>query len=60
MKKMAKRIGLGKGKGKGYRNIVGKDPHVHSQSAKGIKQPQKIPDTKFLVKPPKGSKHLFG
>jgi len=37
------RKGLGKNKGKGYRNIIGKDPHVHSQSAKGIKQPLKNP-----------------
>lgn len=35
-----KRKGLGKGKGKGYKNIIGKDKKVHSDSAKGRKQPQ--------------------
>lgn len=35
---MVKRKGLGKGLGKGYKNIVMKDPMVHSLSAKGIKQ----------------------
>jgi hypothetical protein len=36
------RKGMMKGSGKrGYHNIIGKDPMVHSQSAKGIKQPQK-------------------
>ena len=39
---MAKRKGMGQGKGKGYKNIIGKDPMVHSQSAKGVKQPQNI------------------
>jgi len=33
---------MGKGRGKGYKNIMGRDPIVHSQSRKGIKQPQKI------------------
>jgi len=37
-----RRKGLMKGKGKGYKNVIGKDPYVHSQSARGIKQPQKI------------------
>lgn len=32
---------VGSGK-KGYHNIIGKDPAVHSQSAKGIKQPQRV------------------
>lgn len=36
------RRGLGTGKGKGYRNLVGVDPMIHSQSARGMKQPQKI------------------
>jgi len=36
------RKGMGKGTGKGYMNIMGNDPKVHSQSAKGIKQPQKV------------------
>jgi len=39
---MAKRIGLGKGKGKGYKNLAGRDPKIHSDSSKGRKQPQKI------------------
>jgi hypothetical protein len=43
------RKGLGKGKGKGYKNIVGKDPRVHSQSARGIKQPQKLKKGMFVV-----------
>lgn len=30
------------GRGSGYKNVVGRDPAVHSQSAKGIKQPQKV------------------
>ena len=32
---------VGKGK-KGYHNVIGKDPYVHSQSARGIKQPQRF------------------
>jgi len=39
---MARRKGLGKGKGKGYKNVLGNDSHIHRQSAKGIKQPQRI------------------
>jgi len=39
---MAQRKGLGKGQGKGYKNIQQWDSPIHSQSAKGIKQPQKI------------------
>lgn len=31
------RKGLGKGQGMGYKNIVPKDPHIHSLSARGIK-----------------------
>lgn len=38
---MADRKGLGRGTGKGYKNIVGKDPRVHSDSARGMKQPQR-------------------
>ena len=38
---MARR-GKGRGQGKGYKNIMGKDPSVHSQSAKGMKQPQRV------------------
>lgn len=33
---------MGKGTGKGYKNMIGIDKRVHSMSAKGIKQPQKI------------------
>jgi hypothetical protein len=36
------RKGMGKGKGRGYKNLMGKDPRVHSDSAKGRKQPQKL------------------
>lgn len=36
-----RRKGLGKGRGKGYKNIVSTDARVHSDSRKGIKQPQK-------------------
>jgi len=40
---MARRKGMMVGKGKkGYHNVVPKDKVVHSQSAKGIKQPQKV------------------
>lgn len=39
---MVNRKGLGKGRGKGYKNLTGKDPKVHSQSAKGMKQPQRM------------------
>ena len=37
------RKGMGKGQGKGYKNMIGKDKVVHSQSAKGFKQPQLFP-----------------
>jgi len=36
------RRGLGLGRGKGYRNIRGNDPRIHGDSAKGIKQPQRV------------------
>jgi len=36
------RKGMGRGTGKGYKNIIGKDPRVHKDSSKGIKQPQNI------------------
>lgn len=39
---MATRKGMMKGKGRGYKNVIGKDPYVHSQSARGIKQPQRL------------------
>ena len=38
--KKSPRQGLGAGKGKGYKNIVGKDSAIHSQSSRGMKQPQ--------------------
>lgn len=38
---MAKRKGMGAGQGKGFKNMIpGQDPKTHSNSAKGIKQPQ--------------------
>lgn len=33
---------MGKGIGKGYKNMIGIDKRVHSMSAKGIKQPQRL------------------
>ena len=40
---MAKRKGLGKGRGKGYKNIIPNyDKKVHKDSGKGIKQPQRV------------------
>ncbi len=36
------RKGMGKGTGKGYKNLMGSDKKIHSQSARGIKQPQRI------------------
>jgi len=40
---MARRKGMMVGKGKkGYHNVTGKDPMVHGQSARGIKQPQRV------------------
>lgn len=33
---------MGKGQGKGYKNMMGADSKVHSLSAKGLKQPQRI------------------
>jgi len=43
------RKGLGKGKGKGYKNIVGKDPKIHSDSSKGRKRPQRIINIQRVV-----------
>jgi hypothetical protein len=48
---MVRRKGMGKGTGKGYKNMMCKDPMVHSQSAKGMKQPQKIEVFKLRKKP---------
>jgi hypothetical protein len=36
------RIGLGKGKGSGYYNLLSRDKVIHAQSAKGIRQPQYV------------------
>lgn len=36
------RKGLGRGKGRGYKNIAPKDPKVHSDSARGRRQPQRL------------------
>lgn len=44
-----KRIGLGKGRGSGYRNIIPRDPRVHSDAARGVKQPQWV--TKVMLSP---------
>ena len=40
---MTIRRGLGKGKGSGYYNLIGIDPRVHSDSARGRRQPQRMP-----------------
>ena len=39
---MSIRKGYGKGKGKGYTNLMGNDSKIHSQSARGVKQPQRL------------------
>lgn len=39
---MSRRKGLGTGKGQGYSNMVSSDSKVHSDSAMGKKQPQKV------------------
>ena len=44
----AVRRGMGKGQGKGYKNLAGKDPMVHSQSARGMKQPQRVNEAMML------------
>jgi hypothetical protein len=46
---MVKRQGLGKGKGKGYYNILLHDPLIHRMSSKGIKT--KLPLVKTTVQP---------
>jgi len=38
------RKGMGKGTGKGYKNMIGVDSKIHSLSAKGIKQPNQVND----------------
>lgn len=45
------RKGMGKGKGKGYKNMIPKDPKVHSDSSRGRKQPQNLsPRVKSMLK----------
>lgn len=39
------RKGMMIGKGSGYKNVIAKDPRVHSDSARGMKQAQKVPYT---------------
>jgi hypothetical protein len=56
---MRKGLTVGSGR-KGYYNIQGRDPLVHKMSAKGIKQPQRMPN--FGGKMPKNisiSKHTW-
>jgi apolipoprotein D and lipocalin family protein len=45
------RKGMGYGTGKGYKNLAGSDPKIHSQSSKGIKQPQKYNILGFKQRP---------
>ncbi len=42
-----RRKGIGQGTGKGYKNILGNDSNIHSQSAQGIKQPTNMNETKL-------------
>lgn len=57
---MTERKGLGKGKGKGYKNIIPTDPGVHSKSAKGIKTNVLSPRLRNRVsKDPKLTKMSF-
>jgi len=51
---MVARKGMMVGKGSGYKNVIGKDPMVHSQSAKGMKQPQNLKSMSFLQLKNKG------
>lgn len=46
---MVKRKGLGRGLGRGYKNIVPRDPFIHGLSAKGVKT-YKIGQTVYLKK----------
>ncbi len=50
------RKGMGKGTGKGYKNLMGSDKKIHSQSAKGIKQPQRV---KNIISPQQQSTLIF-
>ena len=57
----SRRVGLGKGKGKGYKNIIPKDHPVHVDSGHGRKQPQRIPlDVKnFIERNPDVAKKIL-
>lgn len=44
---MVRRKNLGQEQGKGYKNILGNDKTIHSQSAKGIKQPTSINESQL-------------
>ena len=44
------RRGLGIGKGKGYYNMIPRDPRIHGDSALGRKQPQRIPNLMLPMK----------
>lgn len=46
------RRGLGAGTGSGYRNMIPVDPNIHSQSARGFKQPQNTIASLFATQPP--------
>jgi len=54
------RQGMGKGMGKGYKNLQGRDPKIHSDSARGRKQPQKISHFRYGDKPLKSPKYTGG
>ena len=51
------RKGMMKGKGKGYKNVIGKDPIVHSMSSKGIKQPQRV--SLIMLNVPKRNSYIY-
>jgi hypothetical protein len=44
------RVGMGKGSGSGYKNLIPGDPRVHSESSRGLKQPQRIASIKLKNK----------
>ncbi len=47
---MVTRRGLGRGLGRGYKNLIPRDKAVHSMSRRGIRQPQRIVDDSLLEK----------
>lgn len=55
------RKGMMVGRGSGYKNVIGVDPKVHSQSAQSIKQPQKvyIPQSYLDLYPKKNQNSIF-